>query len=106
MSLSAEILERWRLRAKEWSDLQNAASLLRETKNDVFSEMMSHAEGKSIAERERVVRASKEWRDYVIGMVEAEAKARRAHVHLKYEGMVFDAWRAENANNRAEKYNG
>jgi hypothetical protein len=31
-----ELVEKWRIRAAEWLDLQEAADILTETKNDVF----------------------------------------------------------------------
>lgn len=101
-----ELVERWRLRAAEWLDLQEAADILRETKNDVFAEIMSRMDGSSIAERDRLARLSPEWKEFRDSMLEAEAKARRARMRLKYEAMMFDAWRTENANARIERMGG
>lgn len=98
-----ELVEKWRIRAAEWLDAQQAADLLRETKNDVFAEIKSKQDGKSEAERDRVARISDEWREFRNSMIEAEAHARRLKLRMKYEEMLFDEWRTEAANNRQER---
>jgi hypothetical protein len=40
-----ELVEKWRIRAAEWLDLQEAADILTETKNDVFAEIKSCRRG-------------------------------------------------------------
>lgn len=100
--MSAEV-ERWRLRAAEWLDAQEAADLLRETKNDVFAEIKSRQDGSSEAERDRLARTSKDWTEFRNAMIEAESKARRLRMRMKYEEMMFDAWRTQAANDRQEK---
>jgi len=101
-----EYVEKWRIRAAEWLDLQEAADILTETKNDVFAEIKSMQEGSSEAERERKARLSPEWKEFRDKMLDADAKARRARLRVKYESMLFDAWRTENANARTEKIHG
>lgn len=98
-----ELVERWRLRAAEWLDAQEAADLLRECKNDTFAEIKSGMEGKSEAERDRLARVSEEWKSYRQKMIDAESHARRLRLRVKYESMMFDAWRTEAANSRQEK---
>ena len=98
----SEIVERWRLRAAEWLDAQEAADLLRDTKNDVFAEIKSKMDGKSEAEKDRLARISDEWIEFRSSMIEAESLARRLRMRMKYEQMMFDAWRTEAANNRQE----
>lgn len=97
-----EELEKWRIAASEWLDLQEAADLLRETKNDVLAEIVSGQEGSSHAEKERRARISQDWKDHRNKMIEAESKARRAKMRVKYADMMFEAKRTENANARAE----
>lgn len=97
------IVEKWRLRAAEWLDAQQAADLLRETKNDVFAEIKSKQNGSSEAERDRLARVSADWKSFRNEMIEAEAQARRLRLRMKYEEMMFDAWRTEAANQRQEK---
>lgn len=102
MTTSAEVIEKWRLQAAEWLDLQEAADILRECKNDVFAEITHKQEGASNAEKERNARRSPEWTGHRTKMVEAESKARRAKLRLKYQNMMFQAWVSESANARAE----
>jgi hypothetical protein len=99
----SEHVEKWRLRCVEWLDLQKAADLLRETKNDVFAQITSSQPGKSNAEKERHARCSTEWEDFRNQMIDAEHKARVARMRLKYEQMCFEAWRSEGANARKER---
>lgn len=99
----SEIVERWRLECKEWLDLQSAADLLRETKNDVLSQIISRQDGKSHAEKDRRARCSADWHDFRNQMIDAEDKARRAKMRMKYHQMQFDAWRSHNANARQER---
>lgn len=98
-----EQVEKWRLRAADWLDKQQAADLLRETKNDVFAQIKSRQDGKSEAERDRMARQDEEWTGFRDKMVEAESEARRARMRMKYEEMMFDAWRTQAANDRREK---
>jgi len=99
----SEQVEKWRIRTAEWLDAQQAADLLRETKNDVFAEIKSKMNGSSEAERERLARISDDWQSFRNKMIEAESNARRLKMRMKYEEMLFDAWRTEAANARQEK---
>lgn len=96
-------VERWRLRAAEWLDAQQAADLLRECKNDTFAQITSEMEGHSNAEKERNARCSGRWNEYRNKMIEAESQARRLKLRVTYERMMFDAMRSENANARTER---
>ena len=100
-----ERVEKWRLAAADWLDAQQAADLLRETKNDVFAEIKSKQPGASEAERDRMARISDEWQNFRNKMIEAEGHARRLKMRVRYEQMVFDAWRTEAANSRNERRN-
>lgn len=99
----SEHVEKWRIETAKWLDAQEAADILRETKNDVLAEMMAHTDGSSQAERERLVRCSAAWKEHVAKIVEAEALARRLKMRMKYEDMKWNTWRTENANGRNEK---
>lgn len=96
-------VEKWRIAAAEWLDLQEAADLLRETKNDFLAELASAVDAKSHAERERLARISEAWKSHVQKILKAEADARRAKLRVKYADMMFDAKRTEAANARAER---
>ena len=97
-----EELEKWRIASKEWLDQQAAADILRETKNDVFAEICSRMDARSEAEKSRLARLSQQWKDHRTAMLDAEAKARRSKMRVKYADMMFEARRTENANARAE----
>ena len=97
-----EELEKWRLAAAEWLDLQEAADILRETKSDVFAEIASLQDAKSEAEKQRIARISEQWKTHRDKMLRAEADARRSKMRLKFAEMMFEAKRSENANARAE----
>lgn len=99
----SEHVEKWRLRSAEWLDAQEAADLLRETKNDVFAEIKSRMNGKSEAEKDRLARLSSDWIEFRDNMVKAESHARRLKMRVKYESMMFDAWRTEQSNARSER---
>jgi hypothetical protein len=101
-----DTLEKWRIAAAEWLDLQEAADILRETKNDVLAEMTALAQGSSHAEKDRNARMSDEWKEFRAKMLDAEAKARRSRLRLKYHDMKFNAERSANANARAERNHG
>lgn len=95
-------VEKWRIAAAEWLDLQEAADVLRETKNDVFAEICSGIDAKSEAEKQRLARVSRRWQNHRNDMLKAENVARRAKLRVKYADMIFEAKRTENANARAE----
>lgn len=99
----SELVERWRLRCSEWLDKEQAAQLLRETKNDVFAEIASKSDGSTNAERERNARISPQWIKHRNAMLEAEHEARKARMRMKYEEMQFEAWRTAQANDRRER---
>ena len=98
-----EDVEKWRIAAAEWLDLQEAADILRETKNDVLAEITSSQPGNSHAEKDRNARMSRQWKEFRDKMLKAESAARRAKLRVKYADMVFDARRTEQANARAER---
>lgn len=98
----SEHVEKWRLRAAEWLDAQDAADIYNETKNDVFAEIKSRQDGKSEAEKDRLARMSKEWTEFRSNMIEANSNARRLKMRMKYEEMSFSSWQTENANARQE----
>lgn len=103
MTSDFEYVEKWRLAAAEWLDLQEAADILRETKADVFAEICSARSESSEAAKQREARLTDQWREFRGNMLEAEAKARRSKMRVKFAQMEFDAWRTSNANARSEK---
>lgn len=97
-----EELEKWRLACAEWLDLQEAADLLEDTKNDVFAEIVTLQEGDSEAAKQRLARVSDKWKQHREVVTTATNKARRSKMRVKYADMAFEAKRTENANARAE----
>lgn len=99
----SELVEKWRVAAQEWREAKDAASILRETKNDVLAEIKSKINASSEAERDRQARVSTDWLTHRTKMLEAESKERRLSLTVKYRQMQFDAWRTEAANARQER---
>jgi hypothetical protein len=94
--------EQFRLVAKDWVELDKAATLLEETKTLVLSQKIK-AQGDMPHNRaEAEVKASPEWHDYVTRMVEARSAANLKKVQMEYLRMKFGEWQSENANRRAE----
>jgi hypothetical protein len=94
--------EQFRVVAKEWVDLDKAATLLEETKTLVLSQRIK-AQGDIAHNRaEAQVKASPEWHDHVTKLVEARSAANLKKVQMEYLRMKFSEWQSENANKRAE----
>ena len=98
-----EELELWRIASAEWLDAQDAADILRETKNDVFAEIVSRQDAKTNAEAERLARLSDEWKEHRTEMISAESRARRLKMRVKYHDMKWNSIRSMEANARAER---
>ncbi|RYY67690.1 MAG: hypothetical protein EOO12_00090 [Chitinophagaceae bacterium] len=94
--------EQFRIVAKEWVDLDKAATMLEETKTLVLSQKIK-AQGDIPHNRaEAEVKASPEWHDYVTRLVEARSAANLKKVQMEYLRMKFQEWSSENASRRAE----
>lgn len=95
--------ERYRIAAKEWVERESAASLLEETKSAVLSQMKNRCPEKTEAAKERAVKASEEWNEFVTGMVKAREAANLAKVKLKYMEMKYFEAQSADATARAER---
>lgn len=94
--------EQFRIVAKEWVDLDKAATMLEETKSLVLSQRIK-AQGDIAHNRaEAEVKASPEWLDYITRLVESRSAANLKKVQMEYLRMKFSEWQSENANKRAE----
>jgi len=94
--------EQFRIVAKEWVDLDKAATMLEETKSLVLSQKIK-AQGDIAHNRaEAEVKASPEWLDYITRLVEARSAANLKKVQMEYLRMKFQEWSSENASRRAE----
>lgn len=94
--------EQFRIVAKEWVDLDKAATLLEETKTLVLSQKIKALGDMAHNRAEAEVKASPEWHDHVSKMVEARSAANLKKVQMEYLRMKFSEWQSENANKRAE----
>lgn len=94
--------EQFRVVAKEWVDLDKAATMLEETKSLVLSQKIKAQGDMPHNKAEAAVKASAEWMDYVTKCVEARSAANLKKVQMEYIRMRFTEWNSENANRRAE----
>jgi len=94
--------EQFRIVAKEWVDLDNAATMLEETKSAVLSQRMAALGDIPVSHAERSVKSSPEWLDFVRKMVDARSAANLKKVQMEYLRMKFSEWQSENATRRAE----
>ena len=100
------ISEEYRIVAKKWIDADAAARIREELKTTTMEQMkqaLIEAEGDMPdSHAERRVKASKEWSDYIHGMVEARTDANRLKAQLEYVRMKFSEHQDFNASARAE----
>lgn len=105
MTSNLPLTEQYAIAANEWVDAEAAAMLLEDTKSSVLAEMMAEAQvngAKSIAAAEQASKASTEWREHVIKIVEARKEANRCKVRLEYLRMRFQQDMSRQANERLE----
>jgi len=86
---------------ESWSDKDEAATLLEETKKTVLAELMLRFEG-SAAMRETEALADAGYKDHVVAMVKARGQANRAKVRWIAVQALAEARRTEAATRRAE----
>ncbi len=105
MTSNLPISEQYAEAAAQWVDADAAADILETTKSAVLAEMMGRAMtdgAKSIAAAEQIVKATPEWRDHVIKIVEARREANHHKVTLEYLRMKFQEFMSQEANARIE----
>ena len=95
--------EKYRITAKNWVELDAAASLLEETKSANLSQMMIANGADSVSKAEMLAKASPRWSEYVSGMVDARRKANKAKVELEWIRMRFQEQSSAEATARAER---
>lgn len=93
----------YREAAMEWVDCDAAARMLEENKT-AFLEKKKNDLDPDLPDshRERIIKASAEWRDYLKKMVNAKTAANRAKVQLNYIEMKGWENRSMEATKRAE----
>jgi predicted transcriptional regulator len=94
--------EQFRVTAKQWVELDRAATMLEETKSAVLSQRMTALGDMPVSHAERTVKGSVEWQDFIKTMVDARTQANLKKVQMEYLRMKFSEWQSENANKRAE----
>lgn len=94
--------EQFRVTAKQWVELDRAATMLEETKSAVLSQRMAALGDIPVSHAERTVKASAEWQDFIKSMVDARTQANLKKVQMEYLRMKFSEWQSENANRRSE----
>ena len=94
--------EQFRVVAKAYVDLDNAASILEETKTLVLAQRMKALGDMPVSKAEMTVKASPEWEDFILKMVNARTQANLKKFQLEFLRMRASEWQSENANKRAE----
>ena len=99
------ISELFRLAAETWVDLDAAARMHEELKTAFLEKMKNDMGEKDLPDshRERIVKSSTEWKDYIIKMVRLRKEANRARVQLEYLRMKSWERQSTEANRRAEQ---
>jgi hypothetical protein len=91
---------------ERWVAADAAARLLDETKSSVFAqrvlEAMRSAPGVSMSKAEIEVRASAEWRDYLIKMTNAKTAANKAKIEVEFHRMKYWEATQDRADHRYE----
>lgn len=99
----SDLTERYRKVAKEFAELNSAASLMEESKSLCLAERMNMLDDDlSIAKREMMVKASPEWKDYIKSMVDLRTQANLKKAELEWIKMRFQEMMSEQATLRAE----
>lgn len=76
--------------------------MLEETKTAVLAQRMAALGDMPVNRAEQIVKASPEWHEWIVGMVNARTVANLAKVKLEWVRMRFQEWQSENATKRAE----
>lgn len=95
--------ERYRLDAKEWVELDAAASLLENLRSANLSQLMISNNTEAVSRAEMMARASPAWSEYNEKMVEARRKANLAKVKVEWDRMKFQEQSSHEATARAER---
>jgi len=94
--------EQYRLAAVDWVRLEAAATMLENGKSAFTAQQIAKTTGKSEAEKERKVKASEAFSNYIKNMTNARAAANEAKVEVDYIKMKSWEHQAQDATRRAE----
>ncbi len=96
------LIEQFRLASEEWIDRDAAARLLEQTKTSVFAQKCAALGDIPVNRAEQMVKASKEWHDHVLKIVDAETEANKSKLRMDYVKMKYFEQQRMDANTRAE----
>jgi hypothetical protein len=96
------VSEQFRIAAKQWVEADAAANLMEETKSAVLSQRMAALGDVPVSRAELTVKASAEWEEFVVAMVEARRLANLLKVKIEWLRMKFQEQSSEEATRRAE----
>jgi len=102
MTDNSPFSEQFRIISEQWVDADSAANMLEETKSAVLSKMMLNLGDMPVSRAEMKVKASDEWMEHVVSMVQARERATKLKMDLEYIRMKYYEWQSFNATRRAE----
>lgn len=97
------VSEQYRLAAQKWVATDAAARLLEEGKSAYIAQQITRLGDMPHAKAERIVKASKEYSDYIKKMVNAKTAANEMREELAWLKMLFMERTSEEATARAER---
>ena len=102
MDHSLPLSEQYRMIAKKYVEADAAASILEESKSAVLAQWMADKGDMPVSRAEMIVKASQEWREYIVEMVNARKQAALLKAQLEYIRMQFSEQQSKEATHRAE----
>lgn len=96
------ISEQFRVVAKKWVDADSAASMLEDTKSSFLSQKMQEQGDMPVSKAEMTVKASSDWKEFVVNTVNARKSANLLKVQLDYLRMKAAEQSSAEATRRAE----
>lgn len=94
--------EQFRIVGKKWVEANHAARLYEETKSAVLAKMKSDLGEMPDSRAETIVKATKEWREYVENGVKARTDADFLKIKLEWIRLKYFEQNSQEANNRHE----
>lgn len=100
--MTQNLSEQYRMIAKKYVEADAAASILEESKSAVLAQWMADKGDMPVSRAEMIVKASQEWREYIVEMVNARKQAALLKAQLEYIRMQFSEQQSKEATHRAE----
>ena len=89
-------------KAYDWTQLEAAAQLLEDTKSLIMSQRQAALGDMPVNKAEQIIKASQDWYDHVVTIVDARTAANVAKMELETIKMQHSEWQSQQANARAE----